>query len=318
MIVVHVTIVRMNKINFIEKLTKIRLVIYALITITIILIAIIWYGLYNFKNISREMNSLFDKIAVLENNLASTTEDLNSNIKKSNDVLSDTLRQNVVSIEQKLGAYSQEVGSYTNTVTNLQKLSKTDPQLLAKYSKVFFLNENYAPARLSEIPNEYKYSDSKILKLNSQVWPYAQRMIDDAKKSGVTLYAFSAYRSFNEQQALKGQYSVTYGAGSANSFSADQGYSEHQLGTTLDLITPGLGGVLDGFENTKAYQWMLENAFHYGFILSYPKDNKFYVFEPWHWRFVGVKLATDLHNKKINFYDMDQRDIDEYLVSIFD
>ena len=127
-----------------------------------------------------------------------------------------------------------------------------------------------------------------------------QKMLDEAKRSNVTIYIASAYRSFNEQEALKQEYKVVYGAGTANQFSADQGYSEHQLGTTVDLTTTGLGGQLDGF------------------VLSYPKGNQFYVYEPWHWRFVGIKLATDLHSKNKNFYDLDQRDIDEYLVSIFD
>lgn len=111
---------------------------------------------------------------------------------------------------------------------------------------------------------------------------------------------------------------MVYGAGTANSFSADQGYSEHQLGTAVDIITPGLGGVLDGFDKTNAYQWMLQNAYKYGFILSFPQNNGYYVYEPWHWRFVGVKIATDLHNQNMHFYDMDQRVIDTYLVSIFD
>ena len=69
---------------------------------------------------------------------------------------------------------------------------------------------------------------------------------------------------------------------------------------------------------TPAYQWMTDNAHKYGFVLSYPKDNSYYVYEPWHWRFVGVKLATDLHNQGKNFYDLDQRVIDTYLVNIFD
>jgi D-alanyl-D-alanine carboxypeptidase len=197
-------------------------------------------------------------------------------------------------------------------------LSKTDPQLLEKYSKVFFLNEYYAPAELIAIPNDYSYSDTKVLKFQSEVWPHLKLMIDDAKSAGVTMYVFSAYRSFNEQSALKNDYKVTYGAGTANSFSADQGYSEHQLGTAVDMIAPGLGGVLDGFDGTKAYTWLLANAYRYGFTISYPKGNTSYVFEPWHWRFVGVKLATDLHNQGKNFYDLDQRTIDTYLVNFFD
>jgi len=87
----------------------------------------------------------------------------------------------------------------------------------------------------------------------------------------------------------------------------------------VDIITPGLGGQLDdSFIPTAANTWLTANAYKYGFELSYPKDNGYYVYEPWHWRFVGVKLATDLHNQGKNFYDMDQRVIDTYLVNIFD
>jgi D-alanyl-D-alanine carboxypeptidase len=143
-------------------------------------------------------------------------------------------------------------------------------------------------------------------------------MLTAADADQVKIYVQSAYRSFNEQQALKGVYTVTYGAGTANQFSADQGYSEHQLGTALDFITSGLGGQLEGFDDTKAFTWLMQNAYRYGFILSYPKNNKFYVFEPWHWRYVGVKLATYLHDNNMNFYDMDQRKIDEYLINVFE
>ena len=53
-------------------------------------------------------------------------------------------------------------------------------------------------------------------------------------------------------------------------------------------------------------------------MLSYPKGNAYYIFEPWHWRFVGKDLAKDLHRHKEYFYDWDQRDIDEYLIDFFD
>ena len=108
-----------------------------------------------------------------------------------------------------------------------------------------------------------------------------------------------------------------YGSG-ANSFSADQGYSEHQLGTTIDFTTEEIGASSSVFGKTTAYQWLLENAYKYGFILSYPEANKYYQFEPWHWRFVGRGLAEKLHQEGKNFYDLDQREIDEYLISFFD
>jgi LAS superfamily LD-carboxypeptidase LdcB len=276
------------------------------------------YGQYQIHKLSSNVNILSTKVNSLEIKLASTTAELNANIAQTHNSLSDALKQNSATIEQQLGNYQQQVSTVSNTVGTLQKLSKTDPQLLQKYSKVFFLNEYYAPAKLIEVPSDYAYSNTKQLKFQVSAWQHLRQMLDDAKASGVDIYIFSAYRSFNEQSALKSEYKVVYGEGTANSFSADQGYSEHQLGTAVDLITTGLGGVLDGFDNTKAYAWLLANAYRYGFIISYPKNNSFYVFEPWHWRFVGVLLATDLHNQNQNFYDLDQRKIDEYLVNFFD
>jgi LAS superfamily LD-carboxypeptidase LdcB len=296
------------------NLEKRKIIPISLSIITLLIVIISIVNIVYIKKVS-------DRLTLLENKFSSTTKELSDSIDKNHTTLSSSLDQqkvNVSFLEQKLGIYQKEVGSFTTTVSTLEKLRKTDPVLLAKYSKVFFLNENYAPPRFAEIPSKYKYSNSKDLKVNEQVWPFLQKMIDRADGFNVKIYVQSAYRSFNEQGALKGQYSVIYGSGSANQFSADQGYSEHQLGTTVDLITTGLGGDLEGFEKTKAYEWLTNNAYKYGFILSYPKDNKFYIFEPWHWRFVGVKLATYLHDKNKNFYDMEQRDIDEYLVSIFD
>ena len=199
----------------------------------------------------------------------------------------------------------------------LDKLSKTDEELLQKYSKVYFLNEHYIPEKLASVEKEYMYDESKNHQLHSKVLPYFNDLVKDAKEDGVDLWVVSSYRSFEQQATLKGQYLVTYGSG-ANTFSADQGYSEHQLGTTVDFTTKGLGGGLSGFSSTPAYTWLLENAYKYGFTLSYSEGNAYYEFEPWHWRFVGEDLARDLNKANATFYDWDQRKIDGYLISIFD
>jgi len=282
-----------------------------LIIITTLLIAVSVYGYLR-------LTALTEQVVALNSELASTTALLKGNIAEATTSLGDAIKQEKQNVEKKLGGVQDQVGSITGTVTGLEKLSKTDPELLAKYSKIFFLSDNYAPARLVEIPLEYRYTEKKPLQIIPDVLPYLEKMLDQAKTDKVDLYVDSAYRSFASQQALKGQYSVTYGAGTANSFSADQGYSEHQLGTTVDLITTGTGGQLNGFDTKPAYAWMQENAYRYGFVLSYPKNNGFFIFEPWHWRFVGVKLSTDLHSQKKYFYEMDQRTIDTYLINVFD
>ncbi|MEI6304408.1 MAG: M15 family metallopeptidase [Candidatus Taylorbacteria bacterium] len=305
-----------QKLSRFERDTTIAFAVVVLILVTGSI-----YTAFKLRSLSADIEDLSTRNETLRNMFSSTTAELSSNISKTSSSLSDALnqqRQSSAVIAEQLGNYQQQVSTVSSTVSTLQKLSNTDTQLLQKYSKVFFLNEYYAPAKLAAVPENYEYSSTKQLKLQSDVWTHLQQLIDGAKSSNVTLYVFSAYRSFNEQSALKKEYKTTYGAGTANSFSADQGYSEHQLGTTVDLITPGLGGVLDGFDNTTAYIWLQNNAYRYGFIMSYPKSNSFYVFEPWHWRFVGIKLATDLHNQGKNFYDLDQRTIDAYLVNFFD
>lgn len=252
------------------------------------------------------------RIASLESQLGNTRVEL-SQATSTNEQLARTLQEEQGRNEE----FAAQINEISDTVGILDKLSKTDEELLQKYSKVSFLNEHYIPSDLSEIDDEWKYTESKKLQLHSKVIPYLEDMLEDALDDGVKLWVVSAYRSFGEQQQLKGAYTVTYGSG-ANAFSADQGFSEHQLGTTLDFTTEGIGGGLSGFGNTEAYEWLLDNAHKYGFTLSYDEENGYYIFEPWHWRFVGEDLAKDLHKAKAHFYDWDQRKIDEYLISIFD
>jgi len=282
---------------------------------------VIFGFIYQYKsinNLSSQIKTLSKDLNQIDQKLASTTTILEKNISQTKLSFEETISQERQNVDTKLSTVQSEVGSITGTLSDLEKLSKTDPELLQKYSKVFFLNEHYSPARLIEIPTQYNYFEENPYQIHGKIWPYLQNMIETAKLDGVDLYVYSAYRSFDSQESLKGQYSVVYGSGTANQFSADQGYSEHQLGTTIDLITTGIDGVIEGFEETEAYKWLLKNAHRFGFTLSYPENNSYYVFEPWHWRFVGVALATYLYNNERHFYDLDQRQIDEYLISIFD
>jgi D-alanyl-D-alanine carboxypeptidase len=213
--------------------------------------------------------------------------------------------------------FADQIEDATRTVGKLDKLSKLDPELLMKYSKVYFLNEHYTPAKVAEIPKEFTFKKDEPEYVDAKVLPYLKNLLEDAKEDGIELLVVSGYRSYDEQKGLKSAYSVQYGTG-ANTFSADQGYSEHQLGTTVDFSTTAVGGSLSGFQNTEAYAWLTKYAYKYGFVLSYPEKNGYYIFEPWHWRFVGEDLADDLHDDKEFFYDLDQREIDTYLISIFD
>lgn len=214
--------------------------------------------------------------------------------------------------------FEDQIRDLAGTLDEFEKLNEIDEELLAKYSKVYFLNENYTPSRIKEIDDEYILEGKKDQYFHGDALEFLEDMLDRAERDGHDIKVVSAYRSFDEQTELKGEFTQIYGSG-ANAFSADQGYSEHQLGTTVDLTTPAVGGTYTSFGDTEAFEWLQDNAHKYGFILSYPEGNDFYIYEPWHWRFVGRDLARDL-NRSSNrtFYTMDQRDINEYLLEIFD
>lgn len=269
--------------------------------------------------VNAKLGALEQEVTTLKHELALTGRTLAKTIQKTEAALGLELaneRAKGEVLRQEVGGVQGAVGTLSGNLDTLKKLSETDPELLAKYSKVYFLSEHYAPPRLAAIDPGFLYREQSPESVDERVFPFVTDLLASAAREGIPLYVLSGYRSFNEQAALKAAYAVTYGSG-ANTFSADQGYSEHQLGTAVDFITTGLGGNLTGFENTQAYQWLTENAHRFGFTLSYPARNEFYIFEPWHWRFVGVELATLLKNTGRHFYDLDQRDIDAYLISLF-
>ncbi|MBU9673803.1 D-alanyl-D-alanine carboxypeptidase family protein [Planococcus sp. CP5-4] len=123
-------------------------------------------------------------------------------------------------------------------------------------------------------------------------------MIADAKKQSVTLKITSSYRSYWYQNTLYNNYVEKHGKAKADRFSARPGHSEHQTGLAFDL-----GGVNqahwfeESFANTKEGKWLASNAHKYGFHLRYQKgkeDITGYMFEPWHFRYIGEANATKI------------------------
>jgi len=289
----------MNQVN--SKTDKVFKII-SLIIFTLLLSYIFWLELDQ-RIAVKKIEILKDEVTELQKTTASSTADFNDLYETLTRVIKEEGLKNKT-LEQK--------------VNSLDKFVKADPVLLQKYSKVFFLNENYTPRETQVILPEYTAYPKNEYRVHVDVVYFLLSMIDDAKKDDMDLLVVSAYRSFQTQTSLKAQNKVTYGANTANRFVAEQGYSEHQLGTTVDLTTSNIRAANMNFEKTKEYKWLQDNAHKYGFIISYPKGNQYYAYEPWHWRFVGKALATQLYNDKINFYNLDQRNIDGYLVNMFD
>ncbi|MCH5189994.1 MAG: D-alanyl-D-alanine carboxypeptidase family protein [Oscillospiraceae bacterium] len=115
-----------------------------------------------------------------------------------------------------------------------------------------------------------------------------------AKKDGLNIYISSGFRSYSTQNRIYNNYVNNYGRTSADTFSARPGHSEHQSGLAVDVNI-----ISDAFIGTPEAIWLNNNCYKYGFILRYPqgKSNETgYKYEPWHFRYVGVDLATKLYN----------------------
>ena len=164
-------------------------------------------------------------------------------------------------------------------------------------NKNYRLNENYIPNDLEQISLEYS-CDNKYLRKEAKI--NFENMAKEAKKHNLNIIAVSAYRSYKYQENLYNNYVIDKGFHYADMASARPGHSEHQTGLSIDISDISLD--YDNFENTKEFIWVKENAHKYGFILRYPKA-KFHItgfkYEPWHYRYVGIDIATYLYKNNI-------------------
>ncbi|MFA5996943.1 MAG: M15 family metallopeptidase [Candidatus Paceibacterota bacterium] len=275
-----------------------------------------YWGYQKYSTLEQAKNSLQAELEKTKREYASTTEQLQNDLGVAKEYIVSTQTARV-NAEQDVQKGQEALDAMAKTLGIYEKLTQTDRELLAKYSKVYFLSDTYSPKLSVTIPPSYTLETQTEKYFLSEAWPFLQSMLGDATKENIDLKILSAFRSFDTQTKLKNAYTVTYGSG-ANKFSADQGYSEHQLGTAIDFTTSKLGTKYTTFEKTASYTWLAANAYKYGFVLSYPKNNLYYIFEPWHWRFVGKALALRLHNENKNFVDLPQRDINDFLIYIFD
>ena len=128
---------------------------------------------------------------------------------------------------------------------------------------------------------------------------FFKKMVDAAKKEGLSLKNVSGYRSYNTQTSLYNNYVSKDGRAKADTYSARPGTSEHQTGLASDI-----NWVSNSFENTDEFKWLIKNAHKYGFILRYPKGKTYitgYTYEPWHYRYVGESVAKYIYEHDITY-----------------
>lgn len=178
---------------------------------------------------------------------------------------------------------------------NKTQYSTTDPSSIwVVVNKQHSLQpKNYTPNDLTAVGNgEY---------LRAEAATALTTMLAAAKTAGYSVTPASGYRSYTTQISVYANEVKTYGQAKADSESARPGYSEHQTGLAMDLASGGCS-ITDCFGATPGGKWVTANAYKYGFLLRYPADKTAitgYRTETWHFRYIGVKLATELHNQHI-------------------
>ncbi|MFJ5566555.1 D-alanyl-D-alanine carboxypeptidase family protein [Lysinibacillus xylanilyticus] len=181
-------------------------------------------------------------------------------------------------------------------------LTVDDPEsITVLVNKKYAFPEGYEPKDLV-YPNVPFIFNEKIEKrmMREEAAEYLENMFNAANKQNIHLAGVSAYRSSQTQTTLFNNYVERDGIEKAKTYSAVPGTSEHQSGLAIDVSgSDGSCAADDCFANTEEAAWLEDNAHKYGYIIRFPKDKENitgYQYEPWHIRYVGVNLATELYN----------------------
>ena len=185
------------------------------------------------------------------------------------------------------------------------KIINNPNNLIVLVNKNNQLLRNYKPNDLEKINLEFA-NENKYLRKEAKI--AFEKLAKNAKQLGYRIVAVSAYRDYDYQNELFNYYVKEKGLDYALECSAKPGHSEHQTGLAVDV--EGENKDYDNFLDTKEFTWMKNNSYKYGFILRYPKGKEHitgFKFEPWHYRYVGIKIAKEIYEKNIT--------LEEYLKS---
>ncbi len=161
------------------------------------------------------------------------------------------------------------------------------------------------------LPDDYTVETDTVqgdYKMETTAAYFCRRMIEAAKEDGIDLKVLSAYRTVKYQERLFERnvesrmdsgmtYEEAYADVSINI--APPGGSEHNAGLAVDIVTKKDWDTYTDFDKTKEFDWLVEHGPEYGYILRYLKGKEHitgYIYEPWHFRYVGVKYARDLQD----------------------
>lgn len=196
----------------------------------------------------------------------------------------------------------------TRVNLNLDKPFYTDTKRIEKQDDMYALVNKYNYVDINYVPSNLKslFNNSSIKMVDVAADAYKE-FVEAAKKDGITLVGTTSYRSGSFQKQLYDSYVAKDGVEKADTYSARPGYSEHQLGYSVDLNDPNYK---EKRISPSDYEWIKNNCYKYGFIIRFPENKENitgYQHENWHLRYVGKDVAKKINDLNITFdeyYDL--------------
>lgn len=249
-------------------------------------------------------NRKSEKAPTQDKQTSETISPLENKLKAEKYYIDNNLQRylNYANIEGNSELTPEQIISQVNSNLDKTKYEDTTPtnindNNLMLVNKYYYLTEDYTPDDLVTLTAKYNTG------VNSQMRKEAadafMEMSDAATLDNIIIKNASAYRSYQYQVNLYDKYVQRDGKDAADTYSARPGFSEHQTGLATDI-----NQIDNSFENTDAFRWLQDNAYKYGFILRFPKDKENitgYQYEPWHYRYVGKKIAKQIKEENITF-----------------
>ena len=183
-----------------------------------------------------------------------------------------------------------------------EKVRETNTSLgnLLLVNKFNQLPKDYTPEDLVSVSNWYSYGTQQITK---EAYEAFINLFNKAKENNINIFINSSYRDQKSQEETYEKLKRSYGTSKADNQAARPGHSEHESGLAFDIFSPGSTST-GNFQDSEAYAWLKENAHLFGFIERYPKGKEYltgYNYESWHWRYVGIEVATKIKEEEITF-----------------
>ena len=259
-------------------------VLIILIILIFLIIGFSYFRTNNTKkndNIQGENNNPFQKYSFYQEN------NLNRYLNYQENYPNLSLKDVILRVNMNL-----DHSFYTQT----KEVKEFNPLMIV--NKYNYVSRDFTPSNLVKVD---KFAINGMLLEENCKLAFIE-MASKALEDNMNLRAVSTYRTYDYQNNLYNNYVKNDGVEEADTYSARPGFSEHHTGLALDI--DNIKTSYTNFLKTEEFIWMMNNAYKYGFILRYPEDKveiTGYMYEPWHYRFVGVEIATYMKEHNLTY-----------------